>query len=79
MHLQMTKRYGRKKKYTIQYAILILCTIPKLRKIKNKNIYKKLSHHAKSQWQSPNFIRSNQESPCANSLVINTVKDILAH
>ena len=33
--------------YTIQYAILILfaALFQKLTKIKNKNIYKKLSHH----------------------------------
>ena len=49
---------------------------------KNKNIYKKAvtslefninaNTHEKSLWQRPNFVRSNQESLGANSLVINT-------
>ena len=49
---------------------------------KNKKIYKKTitllkfninaNTYEKSQQQSPNFVRSNQESLGANSLVINT-------
>ena len=74
------------KKYIQCYINSFCCTIPKLtKKKKKKKKAKKLQKtvttfkfdinantYKKSQQQSPNFVRSNQESPAAISLVINT-------
>ena len=64
----------------ICYINSFCCIIPKLTKI-TKKLQKTITSlkfniiantYEKSQRQSPNFVRSNQESPGANSLVINT-------
>ena len=66
----------------ICYINSFCCTISKITKTKNKKFLLKTvtslkfninaNIYEKSQQQSPNFVRSNQESPDANSLVIST-------
>ena len=83
MHLQMKKKKEwKKKKNPICYIKSFCCTIPKLniyiyilkhlqKTIPSLKFNMNANTYEKSYWQGPNFVRSNQESLSANSLVIN--------
>ena len=67
--------------HNLIWYITFCCTIPKLTKKYIKTFTKNITSlkfdmnantNEKPQQRSPNFVRSNQESPVANSLGINT-------